>query len=201
MNRSLSLSQWYTPPALARRVVRWAALADGMRVLEPSAGRGALASEIMRAARVDLTCIDADAANVEHLRGLGYHALCGDFLAYDRLPMADIAIMNPPYESGAEGTHVAHALAVAPRAIAILRLQSLASMQRWEALWSRARLTRMAVCVRRPAFSADGGGTFEVVVVEVQRARGQLELGTDTTHAADVRIEWWRDDWKAHDPR
>lgn len=194
MNRALS--QWYTPPALARRVVRWAELADGERVLEPSAGRGALAREIMRAAKVDLTCIDRDAANVEHLREHGFHALCGDFLEYDRLPACDVALMNPPYEHGAEGTHVAHALSVASRAVAILRLQSLASMQRWESLWRHARLTRMAICVRRPAFSADGGGTFEVVVVEVRRHAGQLPMAIDT-HASHVRVEWWLDDWRA----
>jgi predicted RNA methylase len=181
--RQRALGQWYTPSSLARRVVGWAHVREHMRVIEPSAGRGALALEVIRrGARCH--CVEVDPANVEHLHTVGLVADCCDWLAWHG--RAELVIANPPYEHGAEGTHLWHALEVAPRVVAIVRLQALASMRRWESLWSRCHLSRMAICVRRPAFSASGGGTFDVAVIELVRG---------SHDQAPTRVEWWTDEW------
>jgi predicted RNA methylase len=181
--RQRALGQWYTPRTLARRVAEWARIRPDMRVVEPSAGRGALALEALRLG-ADVRCVEIDPANVAHLESCGLRVDCCDWLSWHG--RAELVLANPPYEHGAEGTHLWHALETAPRVVAIVRMQALASMRRWEALWARCHLSRMAICVRRPAFSSAGGGTFEVVAVELVRG---------SHDQSPTRIEWWTDEW------
>lgn len=97
-----------TPDAVVQRLLDEAGIEPGMRVLEPSAGKGDIADAIKEAAP------DAELDVVEYnstLRGLleakGYSVAGQDFLehsgSYDRI------VMNPPFEKNADIEHVRHA--------------------------------------------------------------------------------------------
>lgn len=95
-----------TPKTLAARVVQEANLMPGLRVLEPSAGKGDIAAAV-RAAGVEPEVIELN----DKLRGLlelkGFRVVGNDFLEhtgeYDRV------LMNPPFEDNQDIVHVQHA--------------------------------------------------------------------------------------------
>ena len=100
-----------TPPAIVERLLELAGVTAGMLVLEPSAGRGAIAAPIAdRGAIVD--CYELMREN--------YLALCGnlnlrnvrpiDFLAQSPDAIYDRVVMNPPFAKQADIKHVLHAL-------------------------------------------------------------------------------------------
>lgn len=102
---------WFpTPAALAERVVRTARIEQGMRVLEPSAGEGALASAAYRAGAV-VHCVEIDAGRATKLQSLflqGY-ITCADFLSVTPNAVYDRVVMNPPFAKRADIIHVLHA--------------------------------------------------------------------------------------------
>lgn len=107
-----ALAFYPTPPALAEHVVGFAQVAQGDRVLEPSAGMGALVGELVRRGAL-VTAIEAQpdrAAYLSHTYGhMGVNVGTGDFLAMSlsdpNVPPEgfDAVVMNPPF--GIEGKH------------------------------------------------------------------------------------------------
>lgn len=99
-----------TPAVVAEQVLELAAIDVGMRVLEPSAGRGALVDALNGLVAVD--CIEMMPANAEHLRGLGWLNAVNeaDFLTVEPNPIYDRVVMNPPFSRQADIKHVQHAL-------------------------------------------------------------------------------------------
>lgn len=120
--------QFYpTPPALAARVVEFASIGPDDRVLEPSAGQGAIA-ELLPRERT--TCVEASALHCTVLRAKGLTVVHGDFLQLSRTTDALLrvgdptrVVMNPPFDRGQWEAHVEHAaalLALGGRLVAIL---------------------------------------------------------------------------------
>jgi hypothetical protein len=192
--RSRELSQWFTPPELAVRIVEWALepyagvlYNTGMPrrgelcVLEPSAGKGALAVPL-RARVENVVCIEIDPSNVKVLIGHGLSVCQGDFLGMDPAPF-DLAVMNPPFEGGQTERHVLHALRFANRVVCHCPLSTLAGQARRESLWSKVHLNRLAICSTRPKYGADGGKT-DMCTIDVT-ARRACEYQDAT------QIEWW----------
>jgi len=100
-----------TPRALAVDLVRLADIKPGMRVLEPSAGKGALAY-LCADAGATVDCYELMDANYVALAGdprLG-HVRHMDFLAQAQEPSYDRVVMNPPFMKQADIKHVTHAL-------------------------------------------------------------------------------------------
>lgn len=101
-----------TPDDLADEVVRRAYIATlppGARVLEPSAGRGALARAIGRV-RTDL-CLDLvelDGENGEHLRTQGFTVRHADFFDCEQESIYEAIVMNPPFKAIAGKTYIDH---------------------------------------------------------------------------------------------
>lgn len=121
VSRKQELQFFETPPDIVERLLSLAFLDTGMQVLEPSAGRGAIAAAVwLRGAHVD--CVEIDTRNIKaietgegaggpyarsiwHLDFLVYPApgtICPD--GYDRV------IMNPPFTRQQDIAHVLHAL-------------------------------------------------------------------------------------------
>lgn len=102
-----------TPPAVAREVIAAAELRPGVRVLEPSAGDGALAVAA-RAAGATVDCIDINPTRILTLVAHGFaHVEMADFRARDpaahpRAPY-DRVVMNPPFSKQQDVAHVTHA--------------------------------------------------------------------------------------------
>jgi predicted RNA methylase len=99
-----------TPEGLADELVRRARIEPGQSVLEPSAGRGALALAVRRACpEAHLACVEALPDNANALRALGLPVFEGDFLAAPFAPAFNRVVMNPPFEGRADIAHVRRA--------------------------------------------------------------------------------------------
>lgn len=80
---------------------------SNLRILEPSAGRGAFADEFN-----DIHCIEKEELNTVFLKHRHKNVVCGDFLFYNvkkESERYDIIVMNPPYNNKQWKTHVNHA--------------------------------------------------------------------------------------------
>lgn len=191
-NRDTSLSQWFTPPALAAKVVEWALAgsitvpghgAKGMRVLEPSAGNGALVLPLV-AAGAEVTAVEIDDRYLGDLRALhGLHTvIVADFLQTEPPSRGfDLCVMNPPYEDGQDVAFILHALKFAPRVVGIFTDRILFGVERKEGLWSQVRPTRIAFQSRRPF----KGAQTDYVVAEL------IERIWDDPKPDACKLEWW----------
>ena len=193
--RQRALSQWWTPPDLARRFAAWAL--KGLRfptVLEPSAGSGALVRAILDVRPMaKVNAIELDPTWAARLRADGQCASVteGDFLSLDPLEhdSAHVVIANPPYENGLDGAFLEHAMRMAPRVAALLRVNALVGQERHERVWSRVgrgwHLRSIAYLSRRPAFLAAGeatdGAKSDFVAVQLVEGVGRRRTS----------VEWW----------
>jgi hypothetical protein len=99
-----------TPPDLARRMVQLCEIHEGDRVLEPSAGTGNIAAEIVRNTRGTLLCVEINLALAAGLARLGYVVHRADFLSCNgELGTFQRIVMNPPFDHGSDIKHVDHA--------------------------------------------------------------------------------------------
>ncbi len=100
-----------TPANVAARVIELAEIEPGMLVLEPSAGRGALAFPAA-AAGATVDCVELMDENFISLFGddrLG-KVQQADFLSIAPSPLYARVVMNPPFDKQADIRHVTHAL-------------------------------------------------------------------------------------------
>lgn len=111
------LGQFDSPPAVVERVLQLAQIKPGMRVLEPSAGLGALAIAAIRAGGIVHTFEIDPARNAKLTLAIATlpdeaARACtdqfGDFLHLGVTwgPLFDRAIMNPPFAKQADIAHV-----------------------------------------------------------------------------------------------
>lgn len=101
-----------TPPKLVARLIELAELKSEYKVLEPSAGQGAIASMVADVIGQDnIDCIELLAENVAELenQGFGRTLISGDFMEVEVKPLYDRVVMNPPFERQQDIDHVLHA--------------------------------------------------------------------------------------------
>lgn len=186
-----ALSQWFTPPELAQRIVDWAVMpyrkttSGTLAILEPSAGVGALATRAQKYGHV--TCVEIDEENCVRLRAHGLDVICADFLEVWPAVRFDIAIMNPPFEGGQTERHVMRALKHADRVVCHCPLTTLAGKARRESMWSNVLLHRLAICSSRPKYGAEGGKT-DMCTIDVSFDHGFAPVNVV---ASGVQIDWW----------
>jgi predicted RNA methylase len=115
-----------TPAGLARAIVEEAGVEASHRVLEPSAGTGAIA-DVAAATGADLCLVEIQEPNCKLLREKGYDPICADFM--DTQPgVFDRVVMNPPFERRQDIAHVTRAfslLAPGGRLVAIMSAGSI----------------------------------------------------------------------------
>lgn len=100
-----------TPEPVVEQLLELADLEPGCEVLEPSAGRGAIAEPAAaRGALVD--CIELDQGRAEHIRAGGYarSVTNADFLSVKVERRYQRVIMNPPFADRQDIRHVERAL-------------------------------------------------------------------------------------------
>lgn len=197
-----ALSQWFTPPWLAQRMARWGSPFCG-RVLEPSAGSGALVRawrERVAAHRAEweaehgtqldiadaLDCVEIDPVFAE-VHGFE----CADYLTRPApAERYQLGLCNPPYEGGLDGLFVEKLMSECDRVIVLLRLAALCGADRHERVWSQIgngwAMPGLAMLSSRPVFDgpeeACGSAKSDFVVVKLRRG-----TGTGTF------VEWWRE--------
>lgn len=183
--RSVETSQWYTEPELARRIWAWARGPMTRRVIEPSAGSGNLLAPAYHGG-ADVWAVEIDPTKAEALRARfpGMNVYTGDFLALPK-PVVyrfDLALTNPPYEDGQDVAHIEHALAFAPRVVALV-LHSMFFSQARRPFWERVEIKRGVRLSKRPKFG-ERGGERDFVVLELLRRERPRPTSTE-------QWEWW----------
>ena len=101
-----------TPLDLAARMVELAGVEPGARVLEPSAGTGNIAAEVVHNTQGSLLCVEINQTLCGGLKRAGYVVQSADFLETspdDLGGVFDCVIMNPPFENAADIKHILHA--------------------------------------------------------------------------------------------
>lgn len=99
-----------TPPEIANRMVDMVEIPSGSRILEPSAGQGAIA-DVARALCPDCTIevVEILDENRAVLKEKGYKIVGKDFLKLKKKKPYDIILMNPPFSAQKDIDHVRHA--------------------------------------------------------------------------------------------
>jgi len=98
-----------TPASIVDQLIELAELSPGLLVLEPSAGRGAIASRLLQTG-CEVDCVELLADNVEYLRKLDLFPFRDDFLTFEPDRYYDRVVMNPPFSRQADIHHVNHAM-------------------------------------------------------------------------------------------
>jgi predicted RNA methylase len=96
-----------TPAPVVSRMVEIAELADGLTILEPSAGAGAIAAAVLRACRpAVLDLVELLSINAARLRAQGFDPHEADFTQWTAPRRYDRVLMNPPFS--VEGDKLAY---------------------------------------------------------------------------------------------
>jgi len=109
-----------TPWNIAKNMIEYADIQEGERILEPSAGKGAIAALIREviahySAKYNvgptLKCVELNQNLSRCLERFGYDVLQGDFLSMKgELGNFNKIIMNPPFKNGEDIKHIKHAV-------------------------------------------------------------------------------------------
>lgn len=97
-----------TPKSVVAKMIELSELESHHYVLEPSAGRGAIADEIFKVTQ-NLDLIELSEENCKALNSKNYHVKCGDFLEVPVGQKYDRIIMNPPFSRQNDISHVLNA--------------------------------------------------------------------------------------------
>lgn len=186
-----ALSQWFTPEWLAQYIGRWCATVplEGFTILEPSAGGGALIAPLVEAG-ADIVAVEIVPELCAGMRrrfaGQKVEVVQGDFPSLRTLPRkVNAAVMNPPYEDRQLTAHIVHALHFAQQVVALVPLSFLATWERFEAVWSKHQLLRVAILVDRVKFDGPGDNSpmRDYCVLDIHRGH--------PVFPCPVRVEWW----------
>ena len=178
---------WFpTPPAVVRELMDSAGVNyvhrgdPPLRILEPSAGEGAIALAIREemGAGTILQCIEIDAGRAATLDVLGFDVWQDDFLALRNMGAGDKydrIVMNPPFDAQRDIDHVAHAVRfLAPGGkISAIMSASVEFRDNAKGIAFRALIEKMKGSIRDlPAGSfADSGTMVNTVLVELHAPR------------------------------
>jgi ubiquinone/menaquinone biosynthesis C-methylase UbiE len=99
-----------TPKELVSEMLKYADLEKGSVVLEPSAGKGAIAEELAEEG-MQVHCVEINPVMAEELNNweLFRSVTAGDFLQIEPEPIYDGVVMNPPFTRQQDIDHVLHA--------------------------------------------------------------------------------------------
>ncbi len=198
--RQKLLSQWHTPDATAQKLANWCGSPPvAWRILEPSAGAGALVNASLRVIRgPHIDAVEIDPVYADKLRARfadeRVSVECCDYLgrAAPESPY-DLCIANPPYEGGLDGAFLSKCMDESKRVVALVRLTTLAGKERHRSVWSRIEcgewsFTGLAVFASRPVFLAAGddvgGGKTDFAAVKLSRTYGDRQ-------ERETAVEWW----------
>lgn len=198
--RRPGLDQYFTPTWLAERIAGELGPWLGRRVLEPSAGQGALALPIARAGAAKVLAVELDPGHAEVLRARAWNegltnleVVVGDFLSSsftpdDTLDRFDVVVTNPPYGNELDSRFVARALWSAPRVVAVVRSAFLHTAVRYRRVWTHARIEQHVVLVDRPDFGGDESAKYDYAVLALERLRSPRR----TDECDFPRVRFWR---------
>lgn len=128
-------TQFYeTSPYLAKIMIEMANIQENESVLEPSAGRGAIAKFLPKRA----VCIEKDLVFSNFLKDSGFQVVFDDFMKYPLENKFDVIIANPPFlhnnvQTGADVVHILKMLLHFKRCIVVIACRTLLDRDTMEA--------------------------------------------------------------------
>lgn len=161
-----------TPAPIVQQLLDHARIKPGMRVLEPSAGRGAIALAAAQAGAV-VDCVEIQPSHADALRD-AHHTditvIVADFLATHPQPVYDRVVMNPPFARQADIAHVTHAwTALKPGGLLVAVMSAgITFRQTAAAVAFRARVAELDGSLHQlpaGAFTESGTGVNTVIAV------------------------------------
>jgi len=193
-----SLSQWYTHPGLAERMVRWAFVLPAWcravrRVLEPSAGVGNIIWPILDHDRqVEVEAWEIDEKNCQAMlqrnprrTTIHHENFLNADLGNERF---DLAVMNPPFENDQDVQFIMKAASHCDRVVSIVRGVLRHGQNRWSCFWRYIDIVREVVLIERPKFGGAYNPMQDFLIVEFKLAKVPRNRGQATTGHS---IEWW----------
>ena len=100
---------FYSPPPLAKRLVKLAQIEPHHRAAEPSAGHADILKEITAIAS-NYLAVELNPDSVKVLENQGYQVLQADFLTLQRVDVGrfDRIVANPPFSKNQDVDHIQH---------------------------------------------------------------------------------------------
>jgi predicted RNA methylase len=98
-----------TPENIALQLIKLADIQENETILEPSAGKGAIAKHIK------CDCIELNKENRKHLTENGFNLIWDNFLTFDK--KYDVIIANPPFTKQQDIDHVNHMIELANKKV------------------------------------------------------------------------------------
>lgn len=99
-----------TPRHLVDWMIKLARIEDGERVLEPSAGKGAIADRIQELyPNAEIICVEQNAERASILLSKGHLTWHRPFEEFDDADGFDRVVMNPPFQCSLDARHVLRA--------------------------------------------------------------------------------------------
>lgn len=191
-----------TPSPLADRVVALADIRPGDRVLEPSAGRGALALAVRRACpEAHVLCVEPLPAHRAALEAEGFELIGEDFLELDEpapfLAHApepfDAIVANPPFSKRADIEHVEHMLRFLRPGGALVAIMSAGAEHREDrkAAALRKRIEELGGHFERNPDGAflESGTAVRTVTLVIPRKAEQRARPRDARATVDEAVE------------
>lgn len=184
------LSQWFTQPRTAEALIDLVGplLTDArqrefpLRILEPSAGSGALVRILRRRCPLaDIEAVELDARWGPALAEAGASriSICDYLTRPAPRHRYDLTVSNPPFTGGEEAAHVAKMLDESDRLALLFPARGLFGRDRHNAIWSRVGtewwLRQQVNLIGRPKFSTDAGSD-EYVLLDLRRTPGPCEV-------------------------
>ena len=99
-----------TPNNIVNQLIELGEIKQNDRCLEPSAGQGNIANALRKIVGNNIVCVEIMPENIAILENNGFNVYKGDFLQYPSNEKFDKIIMNPPFTSQQDITHVEKAL-------------------------------------------------------------------------------------------
>lgn len=160
-----------TPAGLVADMIAAADLPAGARVLEPSAGSGAIADALREAGHA-VTCVEHWGSLRDILTAKGHELAGDDFLQYPLTggELFDAVLMNPPFEKGLDCQHVSRAWSFVKPGGALVAIMGAGVKFRDQAPYRFAR-EWLADCgaviedIPAGAFKESGTGVASVMVI------------------------------------
>ena len=188
--RKTDLSQYYTDPVTAKRIIEWAF--NGRMpnsVLEPTVGRGALIKPIIeKHPSIPITAFDLDPVNVDHVSSLGdVDVKLGDFLTVE-LGRYEFGVMNPPYENDMDAKCVIRAARHCDRIFPLVRGVFRHGIKRWNIALRWLDIHREVVFRGRPEFGGEHKPMQDFCIYEMTIRSKPRRPGEPSK---PYTTEWW----------
>jgi phospholipid N-methyltransferase len=139
--RAQDAGYYPTPDWLVDRMIATAAIEGFHRVLEPSAGQGAILTKLAQKlqSRHQLAVCELLSANQLALTKLGFMVDASDFLDFTTDPIFDRVVMNPPFAKSGAARHVQHAMSLLKPGGRLVAIMPNSIMQRQDTLHRAVR--------------------------------------------------------------